>query len=166
LAVSFPISAQDIENNTEENFNNNPSEEPLKRNNTHYDKTGVILSLSAFNYFSVGLGFNKGGWRRAGPHFAGSNYGVLFEYKTIKELHLRIYGNIYGGASAIHLGASGMICTNFEEITFGISSEIGIGAPGFSMLYRYNFYLNSKYNCHEIVLLIYPLRALSAKRVK
>ncbi|MDR1179867.1 MAG: hypothetical protein LBK44_05120, partial [Spirochaetales bacterium] len=114
----------------------------------------------AFNYFSAGLGFNKGDWHRAGPHFGGMNYGILAEYKTMKEMHLRVYGNMYGGASAMYLGLSGIVGTNFEGVTGGVSPEIGLGVPGFSMFYRYNFYLDKSYNCHEIVLLIYPLKKI------
>jgi hypothetical protein len=161
--LSFSINAQDSEENTEEDFNSNLSEELFEEDNG--DKTGIILSLSAFNYFSIGLGFNKGDWWRAGPHFAGSNYGILIEYKTLKEMHLRIYGNMYGGASAMYLGLSGIMCTNFKEITAGISPEIGLGFPGFSLFYRYNIYFSRNYNCHEIVMLIYPLdKILNRKR--
>ena len=152
LLLSFSLNAQDTEEN-----NNNFIENYVENN-----KTGIILSLSAFDYFSIGIGYNIGSWWRAGHHFAGSNYGILIAYKTLNELHLRIYGNLYGGASAMYIGASAILCTNFEEITGGISPEIGIGFPGFSIFYRYNFYFYNweKYNCHEIVLLIYPLNKI------
>jgi hypothetical protein len=152
--ITFSVNAEETENNetiTEENNQDNEID---------YNKTGIILSLGAFNYFSIGLGFNIGDWKRAGSHFAGSNYGFLIEYKTLKEMHLRIYGNIYGGASATYLGISGILCTNFENFTVGISPEIGLGFPGFSLFYRYNFYINTEYNCHEIVLLIYPVNKI------
>ena len=67
---------------------------------------------------------------------------------------------MYGGVSAMYMGLSGILCTNFSEITAGISPEIGIGFPGGSLFYRYNFYLDKNYNCHEIVLLVYPLSKL------
>jgi hypothetical protein len=154
FALSYIINAQENDGNI-----NKEAEQSVKEN-IDYDKTGIILSLSAFNYFSMGLGFNKGNWGRAGPHFFGSNYGVLIEYKTIKEMHLRVYGNIYGGVSAMYLGLSGILCTNLEEMTAGMSPEIGLGFSGGSIFYRYNFYLNNNYNCHEIVLLIYPLNKI------
>ncbi|MDR2842330.1 MAG: hypothetical protein LBV52_03915 [Spirochaetaceae bacterium] len=125
-----------------------------------YNKSGLILSLGAFNYFSAGIGFNIGKWFNAGPHFAGHNYGAIMEYKTVDELHFRIYGNIYGG---MYLGASAIFCTNFKEITTGIAPEIGLGFPGASLFYRYNFYLTNTYNCHEIVLLIYPIKRAVSK---
>ncbi|GMO70493.1 MAG: hypothetical protein Ta2A_19100 [Treponemataceae bacterium] len=124
-----------------------------------YDKTGVIVSVGAFNYFSIGLGFNVGKWHKAGSHFGGYNYGAITEYKTKDELHFRIYGNIYGGVTAMHIGASAIFCTNFTEITGGLAPEIGLGLPGGNLFYRYNFYFSNyeKYNCHEIVLQIYPI---------
>jgi hypothetical protein len=148
------------ENDANGNLNNNESEQRVDEENGDYDINGMILSLCGFNYFSAGLGFNKGRWGRAGPHFGGINYGAIIEYKTMKEMHFRIYGNVYGGVSAGYLGLSGILCTNFDEITAGIAPEIGMGVPGGSLFYRYNFYLNNKYNCHEIVLLIYSLHKL------
>ena len=156
--LSFFIYAQ--ENNQDESINNIELEQPSEEEIIDYDKNGIILSLSAFNYFSAGLGFNIGSWGRAGPHFFGSNYGIIIEYKTIKEMHLRVYGNMYGGVSAMYLGLSGILGTNFEEISIGISPEIGLGFPGGSIFYRYNFYINNIFNCHEIVLLIYPLNKI------
>jgi|GEM_PF-2240811 len=157
LFLSFSLNAQDIEENI-----NNFTEDDMENNDVDYNKTGIILSLSAFDYFSIGIGYNIGSWQRAGHHFAGSNFGILIAYKTINELHLRIYGNIYGGASGTYMGASAILCTNFKEITGGLSPEIGISFPGLSLFYRYNFYFYNweKYNCHEIVLLIYPLNKI------
>jgi hypothetical protein len=158
MTVSLYLSAQDIGDNIN-GIDNNEIEE---NNSIDYDKTGLIISISAFNYFSTGIGFNKGKWFRAGPHFAGYNYGAIVEYKTIDELHLRFYGNMYGGVSAIYIGTSAVLSTNFEEFTGGLAPEIGLGFPGFGVFYRYNFYFYKwdKYNCHEIVLLIYPLNKL------
>jgi hypothetical protein len=136
------------------------------RENVDFDKTGVILSLSAFNYFQAGVGFNCGSWKRAGDHFAGSNYGVLIEYKTIKEVHLRFYGNIYGGSSAMHMGVSGVLSSDFTDFSAGLAPEVGLGVPGGNLFYRYNFYLNSRFNCHEIVLLIYPINKVKLRKAK
>ena len=155
--VSFSLNAQ-----SHKNIDETESAEIRRNDNAVNDMTGFILSLSAFNYFSAGIGFNKGDWSTAGPHFAGGNYGILIEYKTLKEMHLRIYGNIYGGVSAVYMGVSAVLSTNFKEITGGLAPEIGLGFPGFSIFYRYNFYFYKwdDYNCHEIVLLIYPLNKL------
>jgi hypothetical protein len=90
LSISFYLNAQDIDPDVDENLNNETVEETFENNNIHYDESGVILSISAYNYFSIGFGFNKGEWWNAGYHWGGYNYGILLEYKTIKELHLRI----------------------------------------------------------------------------
>ena len=161
LLLSLSLNAQDIDENTD-NF----IENDIENIDVDYNKTGIILSLSAFDYFSIGIGYNIGSWGRAGHHFFGSNYGILIAYKTLNELYLRIYGNVYGGASAMYMGVSATLCTNFDEITGGLSPEIGIGFPGISIFYRYNFYFYNweKYNCHEIVLLIYPLNKIFNKK--
>ena len=54
FCVSFLINAQ------ENDIKDDESEQIFEEENIDYDKTGIILSLSAFNYFSMGLGFNKG----------------------------------------------------------------------------------------------------------
>ena len=151
------INADEIENSEEITFN---------EENIDFNKTGFIMSLSAFNYFSMGIGWNIGEWHRAGPHFGGSNYGAIIEYKTKDELHIRVYGNLYGGVSAMHLGASAIFCTNFNEVTGGLAPEIGLGFPGGNIFYRYNFYFYNwnKYNCHEIVLSFYGYNPFEKKR--
>jgi len=157
FSVLFSLNAQ-----SEKNINEVESADVRRNESAVYDKTGIILSLSAFNYFSAGIGFNKGDWFVAGPHFAGGNYGILLEYNSLNEMHLRVYRNIYGGASAVYMGVSAVLSTNFKEITGGLSPEIGLGFPGVSIFYRYNFYFYKwdDYNRHEIVLLIYPLSQL------
>ena len=160
LINTFEINADEIINNDE------IIEETIQAEEIDFNKTGLIVTLSAFNYFSIGVGWNIGEWFRAGHHFGGHNYGILMEYKTIDELHIRAYGNIYGGSSAIYLGGSAIISTNFEEITGGVAPEIGIGVPGFSLFYRYNLYFHnwSKFNCHEIVMQMYGFRLLKKNR--
>lgn len=43
---------------------------------------------------------------------------------------------------------------DFENVTVGLAPHIGVGFPQFKIFYRYNFYLNKDYNCHEIVFFI------------
>jgi hypothetical protein len=118
-----------------------------------FDLSGFTLELSCFNYFNIGFGYNWGTCKTF-HHFFANDYGFYIEYKTIKELHFRLYYDIYGGAAGMLLGGSGVMATNFDKVTFGIAPHIGIGFPGMKLFYRYNFYLNKEFNCHEIVLTI------------
>ena len=123
------------------------------------DKTGVIAAIGVFDYISAGLGFNKNTLFRNGAVLTGYNYGAIAEYKPPRELHLRAYGNLYGGLIGLYLGASAILATDFEDVSGGAAPEIGLGLHGFSVLYRYNFYFYKpeKFNCHEIALQIYPI---------
>ena len=116
-----------------------------------YDLSGSIMKLSCFNYFSIGLGYNWGSYSVIGSHYGGTDYGFYIAYKTINEMHLRLYYNLFGGSAGILVGGSGIFATNFDKITSGIAPHIGIGFPGIKIFYRYNFYLNNSFNCHEIV---------------
>lgn len=121
------------------------------------DMSGLVMSMSCFNYFSVGLGYNFGEGGSDGHHPIGHNLGILIEYKTVKELVVRLYGHIYGGAGAMLLGVSPVFITDFRDFSFGFAPEIGIGLPGFGLIYRYNMYYERKFNCHQIGLILYPL---------
>ncbi len=118
---------------------------------------GLTLSISAFNYFSVGLGYNWGKYSVFDTHFSATVFGTILEYKTLKELHLRTYARLYGGSAGILLGISNNITTDFDSFSIGLCPEIGIGFDSMNLFYRYNFYLNSDYNCHEIVFCLYPI---------
>lgn len=118
--------------------------------------TGWSFALSGFDYFSVGAGYNWGSGKLFGTHNAASVKGVVLEYKSLEELHLRGYGRLYGGSAAFLLGFSGVIATDFSQVTLGISPEVGLGIVSFNIIYRYNFYLDSDFNCHEIAISLYP----------
>ena len=131
--------------------------ENIERNETDiriYDLSGFTLELSCFNYFNIGLGYKWGSCSLFGSHYSAMDYGFFLEYKTKKELHFRLFFDMYGGSAGMLLGGSGIITTNFEEITFGIAPHIGVGFAGVKIYYRYNFYINNIFNCHEIVLVI------------
>jgi hypothetical protein len=119
-----------------------------------YDLSGIALELSGFNYFNIGLGHNWGTEKVVAYHSFANDYGFYIEYNTIKELHLRLYYDIYGGSAGMLLGGSGIAATNFDATTFGIAPHIGLGLGGIKIFYRYNFYLDKEFNCHEIVLTV------------
>jgi hypothetical protein len=147
MIFSLNVVAEDIDNDIE-NIEQNNNE--IK----YYDLSGFALELSCFNYFNIGFGYNWGEFKVMYHHFFASDYGFYIEYKTIKELHLRIYYDMYGGSAGMLLGSSGIVATNFEKISVGIAPHIGAGFPGMKIFYRYNFYINKDFNCHEIVLTI------------
>jgi hypothetical protein len=146
LIFSANIFAENIKDNEEENNFNNEIK--------IYDLSGFILELSFFNYFNIGLGYNLGKNKVAAGHFFGYNYGFFIEYKTVNELHFRIFYDICGGSSGTVLGASGIVATNFNSVTAGLAPHIGAGFPQFKIFYRYNFYLDKTFNCHEIIIFI------------
>jgi hypothetical protein len=131
------------------------SENKSNENINKYDMTGLVFSLSGFNYFSCGIGINSGTYSTAMGHYGAITYGALLEYKTEKEIHIRSYIRLYGGSAGFLLGMSGIYANNFLNYSFGIGPEIGIGFNKINILYRYNLYLNNKFNCHEIALILY-----------
>jgi hypothetical protein len=145
IIFSFSTVAEDMDNN-DENIEQDRNEI------RYYDMSGLSLELSCFNYFNIGLGYNWGEYKVMSHHFFVFFYGFYMEYKTKKELHLRIYYDTYGGSAGMLLGASGVVVTNFEKVSVGIAPHIGVGFPGMKLFYRYNFYINNDFNCHEIVL--------------
>ena len=145
VLFSFCVFAEEVLEN-EENIDNTP-----KR--VEYDLSGFTLELSYFNFVSMGVGYNWGSFETYYGHFFASDYGFYIGYKTVKnEIHLRLYYNIYGGSAGMLLGASGIMTSDFNSITFGISPHIGVGFPGMKLFYRYNLCLDSKFNSHEFVL--------------
>jgi hypothetical protein len=146
ILLSFNLVAEDIISDDEENNEYNRNEI------RYYDLSGFTLELSAFNYYNMGLGYNWGEYKTVAAHFFAHDYGFLIEYKTRKELHFRIYADMYGGSAGMLLGASGILATNFKKIAVGIAPHVGVGFPGMKLFYRYNFYINKTFNCHEIAL--------------
>jgi hypothetical protein len=109
---------------------------------------GTVLELSAFNYFSIGFGFYM--TVAVSGRYSANSFGLLTKYKTPGELHSRLYWDYH--LFVLLLGGSGIMATNFDKITFGAAPHIGLGLGYMKMFYRYNFYLDNSFNCHEIVL--------------
>jgi hypothetical protein len=98
------------------------------------DRTGLLAAIGGFDYISAGLGFNKGALFRPSLRSGGYNFGTIFEYKPIQELHLRVYGNLYHGLTGLCLGASVVLATDFADSSAGVAPEIGVSFPGISVL--------------------------------
>lgn len=109
-----------------------------------------IFEISGFDYFSGGAGFNFGSLYITGSHFFAWSAGALLEFNTKLEFIIRPYGYIYGGSGGMLFGLSVPVNINPDSFSFGFSPEIGVGIGPFQIGYRYNFYLDSTLNCHEI----------------
>ena len=111
---------------------------------------GIFFSVSGgYKYFSAGIGYgahvDDGDYNRAGA-------GFLIEYKTDKEMAARLYAQF--SVVGLLIGFSPLFVTDFDDNSFGIAPEIGIGYPGFSLTYRYNFYLREQFNCFQIGIVL------------
>lgn len=144
MFVSFFLAAEDIDINEKKNRHND--NEVIE-----YDLSGFALEIGFLNYFTVGVGYKWGTGSTFSHHFVARDYGFFIKYKTRNELDVRFYYDFYGGSAGMLLGASGIVATNFENITVGLAPHIGMGVPGMKLFYRYNFYLDSSFNCHEVV---------------
>jgi hypothetical protein len=105
---------------------------------------GPVLQFSFFNYFNAGLGYDFG--KVIPGHRQGAEgYGLLAEFDSKKELHFRAYYNIAG---TLLFGASAVVATDFDKTAVGLAPHFG-----FSFLYyRYNYYTESKFDRHELIL--------------
>jgi hypothetical protein len=125
--------------------------DPNQRSKRYYERE-PILELSAFNYFSIGVGHYVE--VRDGNYKYLFDFGYLVKYKTLRELHLRLHLDfkIFTFVDFL-LGGSGIMATNFDKITFGAAPHIGLLMfYEVKTFYRYNFYQDKSFNGHEIVL--------------
>ena len=131
----------------------NPGEFGISNDRVRYDISGFYFTIGGFyKEFTVGLGYTWGSYDVFSHHYFGSDYGFSLEYNTWKEFRLRVHYDMYGGSAGTLLGASAIMASDFNTITFGIAPHIGMGFAEMKLYYRYNFYINRAYNGHEIVL--------------
>jgi hypothetical protein len=146
------------------NIEENHSKEKSHENSYENKKpvTGIIFSFSGFNEYRMGMGvfFGKLGTDGGGIHPLGSDFGLLFEYNFKDNItYNRFYYHLTGGVSATLLGGSMVIASNKDAISVGFAPEVGAGlSTVFKLFYRYNFYLNKKFNSYEVVfhICLYP----------
>ncbi|RPJ05259.1 MAG: ribosome small subunit-dependent GTPase A [Spirochaetaceae bacterium] len=114
------------------------------------------FELGGFNYLTCGIGYSIG----LEYSFLFSTYvfelGTVVEYKTIDELRFRVH---FRTADPVSFGVSGVVTTDFDVTSAGISPEIGLRLGSICIFYRYNFFYESSFNNHEIILSIYPFRS-------
>jgi hypothetical protein len=68
---------------------------------------------------------------------------------------------MFGGSGGMLPGLSGIFLTDFARVALGIAPEIGFGIGRVNLLYRYNFYTDPKFNCHETALILYFFSEIS-----
>ena len=152
--INLPAVYADEENNSEEK--------------TFYyarDDKGLLLSAGAYpGFFSAGLGiYFEESYDGMFVIGGGEMYGVMVEYKSEKELHIRAFNNYFGrSGSGFYFGGSAIAAVDFSEaiVTGGLAPETGIRTPYFSLGFRYNFYIykSKQYNCPELLLQLFIAR--------
>jgi hypothetical protein len=148
--ANFVTAQENIDNDVE---NNEPIENTEKTNDDK-QKIGMIFSFSGFNEFRLGMGIFFGSLGNDGGHHPfGTDFGLLFEYNFEDNIkYTRFYYHLTGGVSAMLLGGSMVIAYDNNDMSIGFAPEIGIGLSTlFKIFYRYNFYINNKFNSYEIV---------------
>ena len=128
------------------------------------DDKGLLLSAGGgLDYYSAGLGFYFEEYH--GGMFGQSlnTSGVMAEYKSKTELHVRAFQNYSDGdGGGGYLGIAATAALDFDKaiVTGGLSPELGFRTPYFALFFRYNFYFYKweQYNCPELVLHFYITR--------
>ena len=154
--TNFLSSQELIDSDVDDKIDNAIENDEFDRNyKSNNDKSliGLIFSFSGFNKYRMGMGLFFGKLGSDGHHPFGDDFGLLFEY-TLKEniKYTRFYYHLTGGVSAMLLGGSMVIAYDNNNMSIGFAPEIGIGLSTlFKVFYRYNFYINKRFNSYEIV---------------
>ena len=92
-------------------------------------------------------------FRGSGSRQSGDDFGLLFEYNLNENIkHARLYYHMTDGSFGILMGGSVVMAFEDNDMAIGFAPEVGVGlSTFFKVFYRYNFYLNDKFNSHEIV---------------
>ena len=114
---------------------------------------GLIISGSGFNSFRLGGGIFFASFTKDKYHIYGWDTGLLHEYNVNNRINYdRLYFHITGGVALALLGGSMVLAYDKDDISIGFAPEVGIGISSvFGFFFRYNFYLNNKFNSYEIV---------------
>ena len=122
---------------------------------------GLTFSFSGFSEYRLGMGaffLNIG-------RKTGSDLGLLAEYSFEEDIkHMRFYYHMTGGGFSTILGGSVVLTLDHDVMDIGFGPEVGFSvSPLFQIFYRYNFYMDYKYNCHEIVFHLRKTHAIGNK---
>ena len=120
-----------------------------------YREKGMSFSLSGFDCFSAGIGYTWSDIYTNSYWFSALNTGFVLEFNTDKELVARMLAH---ACSGFVFGVSPQFITNFDDYSFGLALEAGLGIPELSITYRYNFYYDKQFNGYQIGLILHLLR--------
>jgi hypothetical protein len=123
---------------------------------------GLTFSFSGFSEYRLGMGLfflNTG-------RETGNDFGLMVEYNFEENIkHARLYYHMTSGEFSMILGGSTVLSFNDDDMDIGFAPEVGFSlSPLFQVFYRYNFYLNNKFNCHEIVFHLRKMRAVGKQK--
>ena len=130
---------------------------------------GLNLSVSGFNSFRPGGGIFFASFTKDKYHIYGWDTGLLHEYNVNNKINYdRLYFHITGGVALALLGGSMVLAYDKDDISVGFAPEVGVGISSvFGFFFRYNFYLNNKFNSYEIVFQVNICKiSLSEKNFK
>jgi hypothetical protein len=130
--------------------------------NNNSSLLGLTFSFSGFTEYRLGMGLFFMNYRGSGWFRIADDFGLLFEYNVNQNIkHARAYYHMTDRYFGILMGGSVVMAFDDDGMAVGFAPEIGVGlATFFKVFYRYNFYLDNKFNSHEIVFHIRKGRAI------
>jgi hypothetical protein len=123
-----------------------------ERNNNR-SLLGLTFSFGGFKEYRLGMGLFFENFRGSGSRRSADDFGLLAEYNLKENIkHARLYYHMTDGSFGLLMGGSVVMAFVDDDMAVGFAPEIGFGlASSFKVFYRYNFYLDDKFNSHEIV---------------
>ena len=114
---------------------------------------GLTFSFSGFSEYRLGMGLFFVNYRGSGWRQAADDFGLLFEYNMNQNIkHARAYYHMTDRSFGVLMGGSVVMAFDDDGMAVGFAPEIGFGlGTSVKVFYRYNFYLNNKFNSQEIV---------------
>ena len=130
----------------------NPRDSDNERNNNS-SLLGLTFSFSGFTEYRLGMGLFFVNYRGSGSRRYGDDVGLLFEYNLKENIkHARLYYHMTDGSFGVLMGGSAVMAFDEDGMDAGFAPEIGFTlSSDFKVFYRYNFYLDNKFNSQEIV---------------
>jgi len=114
---------------------------------------GLTFSFSGFSEYRIGMGLFFTNYRGSGSRQSADDFGLLFEYNLDQNIkHARAYYHMTDRTFGVLMGGSVVMAFDDDTMAVGFAPEIGFGlGMAVKVFYRYNFYLDNKFNSQEIV---------------